>query len=100
MAVNGKPVVMLVDGEEMVLTSIRAMLLLEDGYRVRCFTNPAEAARSVEGDPVDVIVSDYLMPGLTGIQLLALAKALQPEASACSSPDTPIRPALSRPLTK
>jgi DNA-binding NtrC family response regulator len=30
---------------------------------------------------VDVTVSDYLMPGMTGIQLLAEAKRLQPEAS-------------------
>ncbi len=30
---------------------------------------------------MDVTVSDYLMPGMTGIQLLAEAKRLQPEAT-------------------
>jgi DNA-binding NtrC family response regulator len=78
---NRKPVVLLVDDEDMILTSIRTLLLLEADYEVVCFTNPAEAARHLESNPVDITVSDYMMPGLTGIQLLAEAKRLQPEAT-------------------
>ena len=37
--------------------------------------------RHLETNPVDVIVSDYLMPKMNGIQLLAKAKELQPEAA-------------------
>jgi DNA-binding NtrC family response regulator len=82
---NGKaqsqPVVMIVDDEEMVITSVRAFLSLETDYDIHGFTDPEEAARFMETHPVDVVVSDYLMPKLNGIQLLAKAKQLQPEAA-------------------
>lgn len=81
MAENRKPSIVLVDDEEMILTSIRTLLMLEADYDVACFTNPLEAVEHLEKNPVDVTVSDYLMPGMTGIQLLAEAKRRQPEAT-------------------
>ncbi len=72
---------MIVDDEEMVITSIRAFLRLETEYAVHGFTSPEDAARQLETNPVDVIVTDYLMPKMNGIQLLAKAKNLQPEAA-------------------
>jgi len=80
-AENRKPSIVLVDDEEMILTSIRTLLMLEADYDVACFTNPLEAVEHLEKNPVDVTVSDYLMPGMTGIQLLAEAKRRQPEAT-------------------
>ncbi len=73
--------VMIVDDEEMVITSIQAFLQLETDFEVQGFTDPEEAARFVENHPVDVVVSDYLMPKMNGIQLLARIKEVQPEAS-------------------
>jgi DNA-binding NtrC family response regulator len=78
---NGKPAVVLVDDEEIILTSIRTLLMLETDYVVESFTNPHDAVRYLETSTADVVVSDYLMPGLTGIQLLAKAKELQPETT-------------------
>lgn len=78
---NRKPSIVLVDDEEMILTSIRTLLMLEEDYEVACFTSPLEAVGHLEKHPVDVTVSDYLMPGMTGIQLLAEAKRRQPEAT-------------------
>jgi DNA-binding NtrC family response regulator len=78
---NGQPSIMIVDDEDMVITSIRAFLQLETEYSVHGFTDPEEAARFAENNPVDVAVSDYLMPKLNGIQLLAKVKEFQPEAS-------------------
>jgi DNA-binding NtrC family response regulator len=80
-AENRKPAIVLVDDEEMILTSIRTLLMLEADYDVACFTSPLEAVRHLENNAVDVTVSDYLMPGMTGIQLLAEAKRTQPEAA-------------------
>src|SRR5205823_8347775 len=80
-AENRKPAIVLVDDEEMILTSIRTLLMLEADYDVACFTSPLEAVRHLENNAVDVTVSDYLMPGMTGIQLLAEAKRRQPEAA-------------------
>jgi DNA-binding NtrC family response regulator len=65
----------------MVITSIRAFLQLETEYEIHGYTNPQEATRHLETNPVDVIVSDYLMPKMNGIQLLAKAKEFQPEAA-------------------
>jgi DNA-binding NtrC family response regulator len=82
---NGKghiqPVVVIVDDEEMVITSIRAFLTLETEYDIHGFTDPEAAAKFLETHPVDVVVSDYLMPKMNGIQLLGRAKHLQPEAA-------------------
>jgi DNA-binding NtrC family response regulator len=76
-----KPTVVLVDDEEMILVSIRTLLALETEYGVESFTNPCDAVRHLETNAADVVVSDYLMPGMTGIQMLAAAKAAQPETS-------------------
>lgn len=81
MAENEQPHVLIVDDEDMVITSIRAFLQLETEYAVHGHTNPEEAVRLLETTPVDVIVSDYLMPKINGIQLLAKSKELQPEAA-------------------
>jgi DNA-binding NtrC family response regulator len=78
---NRKPSILLVDDEGMILTSIRTLLMVETDYAVESFTDPREAARYLENNQVEVTVSDYLMPGMTGIQLLAEAKRLQPEAT-------------------
>lgn len=77
----GQPSVLLVDDEDMVITSIRAFLQLETEYSIHGYTNPAEAVKHLETNPVDVVVSDYLMPRMTGLQLLAKAKEYQPEAA-------------------
>ena len=81
MDANRKPTVLIVDDEEMVLTSIRTLLLLEGDYDVRSLSSPHEAVNFLRTQPVEVAVSDFLMPGMTGIQLLAQAKQLQPEAT-------------------
>ena len=75
------PSVMIVDDEEMVIISIKAFLQLETDFVVHGFTDPEEAVRFAGETPIDVAVSDYLMPKLNGIQLLGRIKELQPEAS-------------------
>jgi DNA-binding NtrC family response regulator len=65
----------------MVITSIRAFLRLETEFDIHGFTNPEEAGKFLETQAVDVVVTDYLMPKMNGIQLLAKAKQHQPEAA-------------------
>lgn len=78
---NDQPAVLIVDDEDMVITSIRAFLQLETEYRVTGITDPQEAVKFLEVNPVDVVVSDYLMPRMNGLQVLGKAKELQPEAA-------------------
>lgn len=81
METNSKPTVLIADDEDMVITSVRAYLQLETDYHIHGFTDPEEAARFMENNAIEVAVSDYLMPKMNGIQLLARAKEAQPEAS-------------------
>ncbi len=79
---NGSPaneVVLIVDDEEMVLNSLNSFLMLETDYEVRTFTNPEEALEHVAQNPVDMVISDYLMPQMDGITFLGKVKAVQPD---------------------
>lgn len=75
------PRVVVVDDEEMVITSVKAYLQLETEYDVVGFSDPEEAVRFFPENAVDVVVSDYLMPKLNGLQVLMEAKRFQPEAA-------------------
>jgi DNA-binding NtrC family response regulator len=82
MNTNGhKPSILIADDEDMVVASIKAFLQLDGDFDIRGFTDPEEAARFAAANSVDVAVSDYLMPKMNGIQLLARIKESQPEAS-------------------
>ena len=74
-------VVLLVDDEEMVVTSIKSFLTLETDYEVVTFTSPRKALEYVNNNKVDLVISDYLMPDIDGIELLAKVKEMQPEAT-------------------
>ena len=71
--------ILLVDDEEMVLTSIRSFLALETSYRVAAFTSPVEALTYVQEHDVDLVISDYLMPEMDGISFLARVRELRPD---------------------
>jgi DNA-binding NtrC family response regulator len=71
--------VVLVDDEEMVLTSLSSFLMLETDYNVHTFLSPGEALTFIEGNEVDLVLSDYLMPEMDGITFLAKVRDLKPE---------------------
>ena len=81
MSTNQKASVVIVDDEEMVITSVRAYLQLETEFEIHGFTEPEQAVKHMEHHLVDIAVSDYLMPRMSGIQFLTRAKQIQPEAS-------------------
>ena len=81
MSTNQKASVVIVDDEEMVITSVRAYLELETEFEIHGFTEPEQAVKHMESHLVDIAVSDYLMPRMSGIQFLTRAKQIQPEAS-------------------
>jgi DNA-binding NtrC family response regulator len=73
--------ILLVDDEEMVVTSIKSFLTLETDYQVAAYTSPKEALDYIRKNRVDLVISDYLMPDMDGIEFLAKVKELQPEAT-------------------
>lgn len=75
------PVIAVVDDEEMVLTSLRSFLMLETEYDIVTYDSPAKALEEIRESPIDLVVSDYLMPEMNGIQFLAEVKKLHPYAT-------------------
>lgn len=71
--------IVIVDDEEMVLTSLSAFFELETDYRVVCFTSAKKALDSIANNDVDVVISDYLMPEMDGITFLSKVRQLKPE---------------------
>ncbi len=78
---SNTPVIVLVDDEDMVVTSIKSFLTLETDYEVKGFTDPAQAIEFIKENHADVVVSDYLMPEIDGISFLAKVKDIQPQAT-------------------
>ena len=74
------PVVVIVDDEEMVLSSLSAFLRLETDYRLETFLAPRDALAFARERDVDIVVSDYLMPEMNGIELLKGFREVRPHA--------------------
>lgn len=70
--------VLFVDDEPRVLTTMR--ILFRSHYEVFLAESGAKALELLKTQPVDVIVSDQRMPGMTGIELLRAARDLNPNA--------------------
>jgi DNA-binding NtrC family response regulator len=73
--------VMVVDDEVMVATALQGFLELETPYRVLTFTSGTAALEALQEEPVDVIVSDFMMPGMDGITFLRNARDIRPMTS-------------------
>ncbi len=71
--------IVLVDDEDMVLTSLNSFLTLETNYKVDTFTSAQKALEFIKSNEIDLVISDYLMPEMDGITFLAKVKALRPE---------------------
>ena len=75
---HGERVLYVDDEEAIVLLTKR--LLERHGYRVTGYSNPRAALAAVQADPeqFDLVVTDYNMPGLSGLELAVALKALRP----------------------
>ncbi|WP_022981605.1 EAL domain-containing protein [Ideonella sp. B508-1] len=75
---DGRRTLLLVDDEDNILAALKR-LLRRDGYDILTARNGDEALRCLAEHPVDVILSDQRMPGMTGVELLHRAAALYPD---------------------
>jgi PAS domain S-box-containing protein len=71
-------VILAVDDDPLVLENTAAMLI-ELGHKVLQAHSGAEALLLIEKSSVDLIITDYAMPGMTGEELTQRILATQPE---------------------
>ncbi|MDD3353191.1 response regulator [Zoogloea sp.] len=69
---------LLVDDEDNILSSLRR-LLRRDGYTILTASGGQQGLEILAANPVDVIVSDQRMPGMTGVEFLRKAKDMVPD---------------------
>ncbi|MGH7505230.1 MAG: response regulator, partial [Longimicrobiales bacterium] len=81
MAEATAPAVLVVDDEEMVTTALRTFLQLETPYRVITHTSPRRALETLETDAIDVVVADFMMPDMDGIEFLKQVRARRPQTT-------------------
>lgn len=71
-----KPTILFLDDEERIVRSLRLLFL--GRYEILIATEAHQALELIKEHQVDVIVSDQRMPGMTGVEFLAQARALSP----------------------
>lgn len=75
-----KPPILIVDDEPIVLAALKETLLREH-YDVVATNSPAQALDILHERQFNVIISDYRMPEMTGLEFLIEAKKIQPQTS-------------------
>ena len=68
----------LVVDDELSMREFLKILLEKEGYRILTAANGAEAIDIAAIDSIDLVVSDIRMPGINGLELLAILKEKNP----------------------
>jgi putative two-component system response regulator len=78
MSPENQGTIFVVDDDRYVLDSV-SILLREYGFTIIPFDNGHEAVRRFASEPVDLVLTDINMPGMTGIELLEKIRFLDHE---------------------
>ncbi len=73
--------ILIVDDEAMVTKTLSMLLGLEGFSNVVTFDNPIDALKHLKENEFDLIISDFIMPQMNGIDFLENAKKFQKEVS-------------------
>jgi CheY-like chemotaxis protein len=69
--------ILCVDDEETPRT-LRSLILQKQGYQVVTAASGAEALELLNRASIDLVLSDQMMPGMTGTELTKSVKAMRP----------------------
>ncbi len=72
-----EPTILIVDDEPKILRAL-VRLLRKEGYRLLSAENGEAGLESLRMTDVDVVVSDFRMPGMTGLEFLMEARDIAP----------------------
>lgn len=73
--------ILVLDDELMVVKTLKTLLKLEGYNNVFTFTSPTDAIEWLKDNSCTIIISDFIMPDMNGIEFLIKAKELNPEAT-------------------
>ena len=81
--------ILIVDDDESILKSLRRLLTMTPctagdvtfKLTVDIFSSPMDALEKAQGTPYDLVMSDYRMPVMNGVQFLKAFRAIQPDAA-------------------
>lgn len=71
--------ILVVDDEPMITNTLYTMISLITDHEVIEFNEPEKAVEYLKTETVDLILSDFMMPGLNGLEFLRKAKEINPE---------------------
>lgn len=73
--------IVVVDDDKIVTSAFKTLLKVEGFSDAHFFNDPKEALKFLKDNVPDIIVSDFLMPEMNGLEFLTEAKKLYPEVS-------------------
>ncbi len=79
MLITGK--IVIVDDENMVTKTLKTLLKIEGFSNVETFNDPGLALEHIKRESCDLIISDFIMPNMNGIEFLSKAKQFQPDTT-------------------
>ena len=78
---KGKIKILLVDDDRDMCESLSDVLTLDSNYNVNYATDPLKALKMVKREKFDLIILDYKMPKINGVQLLKRIKQLKADVT-------------------
>ena len=72
--------ILIIDDEKIIRVPL-ADELREAGYKVQEFGNSRQALGAIQSKHVDVVIAEYKMPSMDGLELMSKIKSVKPEIS-------------------
>ncbi len=71
--------ILIVDDEIMITTTLSSLIKIMTKHNVTAYNNPVEALESLKSRRVDLIISDFFMPKLNGLEFLKKVREFDQE---------------------
>jgi CheY-like chemotaxis protein len=74
-----QPRVFVVDDEDVIASSLAMILRFQGGFHATSFTDPLKALKAAQAEAPDLLITDVIMPQMSGIDLAIQIRAACPD---------------------